>query len=143
MKLIYSSIYGQLFGLPTKVSIRPNGVLLVVKNKATEIKWKNLTCPPRFSSTWLGKTIIFSTAGDNFILTNLAYSSEKKYKTYCEQLWIAENSNHLSTLLDKIDTVVTSRYLRQSQIKNIHLAIKKEYSKWFPWAKTSEALGDT
>ena len=49
----------------------------------------------------------------------------------------------MERLLTKIDTFVHGRYLRQSGVKRIQVAVKAEYARWFPWATVSHALGES
>lgn len=137
MQSISSSIFGQLFGNSTKININANGLIVIIKNNATEIPWKELISPPSFTSGIFGQALTFSTAGQNYQLSKLAYNSGKKHKDHCEQLWIKSNKNRLETLLTKIDKFIHSRYLRQSDIESILVAVKRKSVRWFPWVESS------
>ena len=141
MQSISSSLFGRLFGNPTKINVNTNGLTVVIKNKATEIQWKALISPPLFSFGLFGKTVMFSTAEQNFVLSKLAYNSEKKFKERCEQLWVEANKSRLASLLAKIDKFINHRYLRQSDLQRVLVAVKNEYQRWFPWAESSMVLG--
>ena len=140
MKSIPSSFFGRLFGNPTKIIIDNNGLTVSVKNVSTEITWQALTSPPMFSFGWLGKTMTFSTSEQNYVLSKLAYNSDKKQKNHCQQLWVECNKNRLETLLTKIDKFINSRYLRQSDMQRIQVSVKREYARWFPWIESSTGL---
>jgi DNA helicase-4 len=140
MKSISSTVFGHLFGHPAKISIGPNGVVLIVKNIPTAISWQALISPPTFTFGWLGKTVSFRIAGQTYVLSNLAYNCEKEHKTDCERLWAEANKNRLFGLLTKIKKVTSNRYLRQSTVENMQLAIAKEYNRWFPWASSSQGV---
>jgi DNA helicase-4 len=142
MKSLYSSIFGRILGNSTTVSIETNCLTVIVKNQPTKIQWMDLISPPLFSLSLLGQTMTFSTAKQHYVLSKLAFSSERKLKTHCEKLWIEANKKHLETLLMKIEQFINKRYLRQSGLQRFQKAIQKEYVRWFPWAESSGALGE-
>ncbi|MGB5445163.1 MAG: UvrD-helicase domain-containing protein [Psychromonas sp.] len=141
MKSISSTVFGRLFGNPTKININAHGLTVVVKNNVAEIQWHELISPPFFSFGLLGQTITFSTAEKNYVLSKLAYNCAKTQKTDCEQLWIESNKSRLEKLLSNIDRFINRRYLRQSDIKRMQAAVKQESTRWFPWAESSTVLG--
>ncbi|MFT6924528.1 MAG: DNA helicase-4 [Psychromonas sp.] len=140
MKSISSTVFGHLFGHPTSISMGPDGVILMVKNRSTKISWQALIKPPTFDFGWLGQTVSFHHSKQTYVLCNLAYNSEKNHKTDCERWWAEANKNQLFGLLSKTKKVINSRYLRQSTVKNMQRAIAKEYNRWFPWAASSQGV---
>ncbi|GLS91551.1 hypothetical protein GCM10007916_26200 [Psychromonas marina] len=143
MKSISSSFFGRLFGNRTKIIIDDKGLTILVKKQITEISWQAMLSPPQFIAGWFGQTISFSTLEQQYVLSKLDYSSDKKQQETIETLWIENHKNRLQTLINKVDSVIRRRYLRQSAIKKIQLVVNTEYQRWFPWAKSSRCLQQT
>lgn len=143
MHNISSSFFGRLFGNATHLSLNHDGLTVTVKGVSSALIWQDLISPPVFTLHWLGQTVTFSTADKHYVLSKLAYQSDKKQKVLAEQYWIAAHAQRLERLLTKIDTFVHGRYLRQSGVKRIQVAVQAEYARWFPWATVSQALGES
>jgi len=138
MKSISSSFFGRLFGNPTTVLVDDRGLSVSVKGNETCIAWQELVTPPSFSAHWLGQTMTFETAEHGYVLSKLAYSSEKQKKKFVELCWIKSHQVRLQALITKVDRFIEGRYLRQSAISQIQHAVNKEYQRWFPWVSSSD-----
>lgn len=139
MKSISSSVFGRLFGHPTKVIIKTEGITLLLNSRATDISWRALLSPPAFTRGLFGQTLTFSTKEQNYVLGKLAYNCAKEQKSDCERLWAESNKERLENLLAKISRLISRRYLRQSYWQRIHTAVQQEYNRWFPWSAASKS----
>lgn len=142
MKSITSSFFGRIFGHATNLRIDSEGLQLLVKGRAINLAWQQLTCPPRFSAGLLGQSVTFCVHEKNYTLSKLAYNCARKQQTYCQLQWTACNKARLLALLTQIDNYTSSRYLRESSLNKIQQQVKHEYQRWLPWALENKALQD-
>ena len=133
MKNISSSVFGRFVGLSTVIEISDVGVIIEVKSRLVKLQWQELIVPPLFHWSFFGQIISFKTAQKNYVFTMLAYSSKYKHKYHCEQFWASANIPRVEKLLASIQKITTNRYLRQSSIERIQLAVNQEYQRWLPW----------
>lgn len=143
MKSISSSFFGRLFGNATKITINDHGLNIFVKNKETTISWQVIISPPQFTTGVFGQTMIFSTLEQQYTLSKLAYTSESEQKKNIEALWVETHKLRLQRLLDKVDSVISRRYLRQSTINKIQQVVNTEFQRWFPWSESGCCLFET
>jgi len=140
MKSIPSSFFGRIFGHATKINIVSEGLQLLVKGRAIDLAWQQLTCPPLFSAGLLGQSVTFCVHEQTYTLSKLAYNCAQKQQTYCQLQWAAANKKRLVALLTQIDKYISSRYLRQSSLNKIQLLVKQESQRWLPWGLENKAL---
>jgi DNA helicase-4 len=138
MKYISSSIFGCFFGIPTVIKITDSGLVVEVKNRLIKFQWLELTVPPVFHLSFFGQILAFKTAKKNYIFTMLSYNAKRRHKNSVEQLWANANIKRVDTLLTTIEKITTHRYLRQSTIESIQLAVNPECKRWFPWFNLSK-----
>jgi DNA helicase-4 len=138
MNYISSSIFGRFIGISTVIEISDIGVTIEVKDRLIKIQWEELVVPPLFNLSFFGQIISFKTANKNYVFTMLAYSSKRIQQSGCEQLWALSNIKRVETLLTSIQKITTNRYLRQSSINSIQLAVNQECQRWLPWFKPSK-----
>ncbi len=108
-----------------------------VENRLITLQWEALIVPPLFHLSFFGQILTFKTANRNYVFTMLAYNAKREHKKTCEQLWALANIKRVDTLLTTIDKITSDRYLRQSTIERIQLAVNQEGKRWFMWLKLS------
>lgn len=138
MKSISSSVFGRLCGHHTEITIDTNGLTILIDTVQTEVTWQALKRPPAFDTEWFGQRILIASNNKDYQLSKLAYSSAKRYKNQCEQLWIDYHQASLGNLLIKIDKFINNKYLRHSALNNIKTAVNSTYQRWFPWVLSAE-----
>jgi DNA helicase-4 len=140
MKCIFSSFFGRFIGTPTIIKISDSGLNIEIENDLSTIQWEDLLAPPIFQLSFFGQILSFKTENQDYVFTMLTYNSKRMQKSNCEQFWATANIKRVDALLFKIKSITTNRYLRQSNVECIRLAINQEFKRWFPWVKTSKAL---
>ncbi|HCH69586.1 MAG TPA: AAA family ATPase, partial [Colwellia sp.] len=135
MKCISSSYFCRFIGIPTVIKISDRGVVIDVENRLFTLQWEELIVPPLFHLSFFGQILTFKTANRNYVFTMLSYNAKRKHKNTCERLWALANIKRVDTLLTTIDKITTNRYLRQSTIERIQLAVNQEGKRWFLWLK--------
>jgi DNA helicase-4 len=140
MNSIVPSIFGRIFSNKLSVVFNDNAIAIQDNKFTKKIQWSELKTPLRFKFGFLGQTVNFSTANENYKLTMMAYGSEHILKDRCEQHWVNGNTTKLEGLLNKITNTVNNRFLRQSSISEIKSLVAQEHSCWFPWIKESKSL---
>lgn len=138
MKSISSSLFGRLFGHYTEIIIDSNGLTILIDTTQTEVTWQALKKPPVFDNEWFGQRMLIASNNKDYELSKLAYSSAKRYKNQCEQLWIDCHKASLENLLMKIDKFINNKYLRYSALENIKTAVNNSYQQWFPWVLSAD-----
>ena len=138
MKSISSSLFGRLFGHHTEIIIDSNGLTILIDTTQTEVTWQALKKPPVFDNEWFGQRMLIASNNKDYELSKLAYSSAKRYKNQCEQLWIDCHKASLENLLMKIDKFINNKYLRYSALENIKTAVNNSYQQWFPWVLSAD-----
>lgn len=140
MECISSSFVCRFIGIPTVIKISDSGITIEVESRLIKIKWDELLVPPLFHLSFFGQIISFKTANRNYVFTMLAYNSKRKQKNNCERLWASANIKRVEALLTSIKNITSNRYLRQSSIEHIQLAVNQECKRWSPWLKLSKAI---
>ncbi|PKI17951.1 UvrD-helicase domain-containing protein [Colwellia sp. 12G3] len=138
MKCISSSIFGRFIGISTVIEISDSGITIEVKDRLIKFQWEELLAPPQFHLSFFGQILSFKTANKNYVFTMLAYNSKRIQKSNCELLWASASIKRVETLLATIVKITTNRYLRQSSIEPIQLAVNQEWQRWFPWFSLSK-----
>ena len=139
MKCISSSVFGRFIGKTTKIKFNEVGLSVDVENTLTQIKWQELIIPPMFHISFFGQIVTLKTADKNYVYSMLAFSAKHEHKSQCERLWASANIKPVEVLLTTIKNVITTRYLRQSNIDVIKSLVNKELKRWTPWINTSQA----
>ncbi len=144
MKYISSSFFGRCFGRfignPTLIEINSNCLTFEIKGDLTTILWEDLIVPPIFQLSFFGQIVTFKTAQKNHVFTMQAYSCEYMEKANCDNFWALANIKRVENILASIKKLTEDRYLRQSYIVQINALVNAEYTRWFPWIKSSKAL---
>lgn len=137
MECISSSFFCRFIGIPTIIKINDIGIAIEIENRLIKIKWEEMIGPPLFHLSYFGQVISFKTASQNYVFSMLSYNAKRLHKLHCEQFWISANIKRVDILLAAIKKIIMNRYLRQSAIERIQLAVNQEYTRWFPWAEPS------
>jgi DNA helicase-4 len=140
MKCISSSVFGRFIGKTTKINITEIGLSIDVENTLSQIKWQELITPPMFHISFFGHIMTLQTADKSYAYSMLAFNAKREQKSECEKLWALANIKPAEALLTTIKKIITTRYLRQSNIDVIQSLVDKELKRWFPWINTSKAL---
>jgi len=144
MEYISSSFFGRCFGRfidnPTLIEINSNGLTFEIKGDLTSILWEDLIVPPIFQLSFFGQIVTFITAEKKHVFTMQAYSCEYMQKANCDNFWALANIKRVENILASIKKLTEDRYLRQSYIDQINALVSAEYTRWFPWIKSSKAL---
>jgi DNA helicase-4 len=140
MKCIFSSFLGRFIGTPTIIKISDSGLDIEIENNLSTIQWEELLAPPIFQLSFFGQILSFKTKNQDYVFTMLNYNCKRMQKSHCEQFWASANIKRVETLLAKIKKITNNRYLRQSNVERIRLAVNQEFKRWFPWIKSSKAL---
>jgi DNA helicase-4 len=144
MEYISSSFFGRCFGRfignPTLIEINSNGLTFEIKGDLTTILWEDLIVPPIFQLSFFGQIVTFITAEKKHVFTMQAYSCEYMQKANCDNFWALANIKRVENILASIKKLTEDRYLRQSYIDQINALVSAEYTRWFPWIKSSKAL---
>jgi DNA helicase-4 len=134
---IKASWFGRWFTKLTTLSITPNGIELCAAKKHKKVTWTQLNNPPAFIMGWLGCTAIFVVDGKRCKVPYLAYGAKRKFESPTNSFWISANQGRLVAFVDKIERLVSRRYLRQSYQQSIKQSAAGECERWLPWAKTA------
>lgn len=138
MNYISSSIFGRFIGISTVIEISDMGLTIDVKDRLIKLQWEEIIVPPVFHLSFFGQIISFKTVKKNYVFTMLTYNSKRIQQSNCEQLWASANIKRVETLLTTIEKITTNRYLRQSSINSIQVAVNQECNRWFPWFNSSK-----
>jgi DNA helicase-4 len=133
MECISSSFFCRFIGVPTVIKISDSDIVIEVESRVINIKWEDLIVPPLFHLSLFGQILIFKTQSRNYVFTMLAYNSKRLQKKHCEQLWASANIKRVEAILATVKKVITNRYLRQSSIDRIKLAVNQECKRWSVW----------
>ena len=138
MESISTSFFCRFIGVATEIKINESEVIIEVENRVIQLKWEELIVPPLFHLSFFGQILTFKTVEQNYVFTMLAYSAKRQQKENCERLWASVNIQRVETLLSTIKKITTNQYLRQSSIEKIHIAVKQEAKRWFPWVNLAK-----
>lgn len=139
MKYISSSFFGRFIGKPTVIKITVKGVCIESEGRLIDLQWDELINPPIFQLSFFGQMLSFNTAKQSFVFTMLTYGSKRIHRDNCQMLWATANIKRVETLINAINEMTTSQYVRQSNIDQIKLAANQEVKAWYPWIKSSKA----
>jgi DNA helicase-4 len=139
MKCISSSFLGRFLGTPTVINISESGVTAEAENRLINIPWQELITPPIFQLSFFGYIFSLKTADKSYTFAMLTYHAKRRQKNNCDRFWAGANIHRVETLLTAIKKVTLTRYLRQSHVKRIQLAVNQELKRWPCLFKSSKA----
>ncbi|MBR9727502.1 UvrD-helicase domain-containing protein [Shewanella intestini] len=100
--------------------------------------WPQLISPPKFVASFLGYHLQFQADGKPYQIHFLSYFSQRKFNRLVHRLWANANEQKLCDLINRVETTIQSRYLRQSMLDKIRPRMMREQRRWFPWCQDVE-----